>query len=182
MTGTSVSSLGQYSAVLSCSNAWTGSPTVVPSAAPVAFTPTYGDVLDCTWTNKPAFASLTITQRAIVTAPATFNPPETFVYTGNNGWTSQSNSSSKVNTATTGATQNLASLNVATTLTVAVPTVERGWRIASIQCTDQNAAVSKNPSPPALVASSTSNVVTIPANYVVNNAKLQCAVFASRQI
>jgi len=182
MTGTSVSSLGQYSAVLSCSNTWTGSPTVVPSAAPVAFTPTYGDVLDCTWTNKPAFASLTITQRAIVTAPATFNPPETFVYTGNNGWTSQSNSSSKVNTATTGATQNLASLNVATTLTVAVPTVERGWRIASIQCTDQNAAVSKNPSPPALVASSTSNVVTIPANYVVNNAKLQCAVFASRQV
>ena len=182
MTGTSVSSLGQYSAVLSCSNAWTGSPTVVPSAAPVAFTPTYGDVLDCTWTNKPAFASLTITQRAIVTAPATFNPPETFVYTGNNGWTSQPNSSSKVNTATTGATQNLAALNVATTLTVAVPTVERGWRIASIQCTDTNAAVSKNPSPPALVASSTSNVVTIPANYVVNNAKLQCAVFASRQI
>jgi len=182
MTGTSVSSLGQYSAVLSCSNAWTGSPTVVPSAAPVAFTPTYGDVLDCTWTNKPAFASLTITQRAIVTAPATFNPPETFVYTGNNGWTSQSNSSSKVNTATTGATQNLASLNVATTLTVAVPTVERGWRIASIQCTDTNAAVSKNPSPPTVLASSTSNMVTIPANYVVNNAKLQCAVFASRQI
>jgi len=182
MTGTSVSSLGQYSAVLSCSNVWTGSPTVVPSAAPVAFTPTYGDVLDCTWTNKPAFASLTITQRAIVTAPATFNPPETFVYTGNNGWTSQSNSSSKVNTATPGATQNLAALNVATTLTVAVPTVERGWRIASIQCTDQNAAVSKNPAPPTVLASSTSNMVTIPANYVVNNAKLQCAVFASRQI
>jgi len=182
MTATSVSSLGQYSAVLSCSNAWAGSPTTVPSAAPVAFTPTYGDVLDCTWTNKPAFASLTITQRAIVTAPATFNPPETFVYTGNNGWTSQSNSSIKVNTATTGATQNLAALNVATTLTVAVPTVERGWRIASIQCTDQNAAVSKNPAPPALVASSTSNMVTIPANYVVNNAKLQCAVFASRQV
>jgi len=182
MTGTSVSSLGQYSAVLSCSNAWAGSPTSIPSAAPAAFTPTYGDVLDCTWTNKPAFASLTITQRAIVTAPATFNPPETFVYTGNNGWTSQSNSSIKVNTVTTGATQNLASLNVATTLTVAVPTVERGWRIASIQCTDQNAAVSKNPSPPALVASSTSNMVTIPANYVVNNAKLQCAVFASRQV
>jgi len=182
MTATSVSSLGQYSAVLSCSNAWAGSPTTVPSAAPVAFTPTYGDVLDCTWTNKPAFASLTITQRAIVTAPATFNPPETFVYTGNNGWTSQSNSSSKVNTATTGATQNLAALNVATTLTVAVPTVERGWRIASIQCTDTNAAVSKNPSPPTVLASSTSNMVTIPANYVVNNAKLQCAVFASRQI
>jgi len=182
MAGSSVSSLGQYSAVLSCSNAWTGSPTVVPSAAPVAFTPTYGDVLDCTWTNTPAVAKLFITQRAIVTAPATFNPPETFVYTGNNGWTPQSNSSIKVNTVTTGATQNLAALNVATTLTVAVPTVERGWRIASIQCTDQNAAVSKNPSPPALVASSTSNMVTIPANYVVNNAKLQCAVFASRQV
>jgi len=143
----------------------------------------YAD-LQCTFTNSLAATAptLTVTERAIVTAPATFNPPETFVYTGNNGWTPQSNSSIKVNTVTTGATQNLAALNVATTLTVAVPTVERGWRIASIQCTDTNAAVSKNPSPPALVASSTSNMVTIPANYVVNNAKLQCAVFASRQI
>jgi len=62
------------------------------------------------------------------------------------------------------------------------PTVERGWRIASIRCTDTHAAVSKNPSPPARVASSTSNVITIAANYVVNKAKLQCAEFAARQV
>jgi len=86
--------------------------------------------------------------------------------------------------------QTLAAANVATTLTVTVPTVERGWRIASIQCTDTAAAASGNPAPPTVLASFTSNVVTsspnysitIPANYVVPKAALQCAVFASRQI
>jgi len=151
-----------------------------------------GADLQCTFTNSLAAAAptLTVTERAIVTAPATFNPPENFSYAGNNGWTTQQHGATKVNTLVTVSSQTLAAANVATTLTVTVPTVERGWRIASIQCTDTAAAASGNPAPPTVLASFTSNVVTsspnysitIPANYVVPKAALQCAVFASRQI
>ena len=138
-----------------------------------------GSDVVCTFTNVPA-PTMAVTQKAIVTAPATFNPPVTFGYTGNNGWAFQQNSSTVVNTVTKGLTQALTALNVATTLTVAVPTSETGWKIASMRCTDTNAAVSGNPLPPAFLASSTSNTVTVPAIYVVANAALQCAVIASR--
>ena len=137
-----------------------------------------GSDLVCTFTNAPA-PTLTVTQKAVVIAPATFNPPETFGYTGNNGWIPQQNSSAILNTVTKGATQILSSVNLATTLAVAVPTVETGWKIASIKCMDTNAAFSGNPA--SILASSTTNTVTISANYVVANASLQCAVIATRQ-
>jgi len=137
-----------------------------------------GSDLVCTFTNAPA-PTLTVSQKAIVTAPATFNPPETFGYTGNNGWIPQQNSSTILNTVTKGLTQTLSAVNLATTLTVSVPTVETGWKIASIRCTDTNAAVSGNPA--TALTSSMTNTVTIAANYVVANAALQCAVIATRQ-
>ncbi len=137
-----------------------------------------GSNLACTFTNVPA-PTLTVTQLAIVIAPATFNPPKTFGYTGNNGWIFQQNSSTALNTATKGVTQTLSAVNVATTLTLAVPTVETGWRIASIKCTDTKSGASGNPA--TTLASSTTNTVTVPANYVVANAALQCAVIATRQ-
>jgi hypothetical protein len=180
MAAGSVSNLAQYNGVVSCSNAWTGSTTAVPTVPGAAFTPTYGDVLDCTLTNTPAPATLTVTQRSVVTAPATFNPSVTFRYTGNNGWTPQQISNTVVNVVTKGVTQNLTALKVPTTLTVALPAAEAGWSIASIRCTDTNAAVSGNPLPPTVLASSTTTSVTIPANYVVAKAALQCAVIGSR--
>jgi hypothetical protein len=139
-----------------------------------------GAKLLCAFTNAPALATLTVTQKAIVTAPATFNPPVKFSYTGNNGWVLQQNSSTMLNFVTKGDPQSLTALNVATTLSVAVPTTEAGWKIASIRCTDTNAAVSGNPSPPTLLVSTSTSSVTIPANYVVANAALQCAVIGSR--
>ncbi len=182
MVSGSASNLAAYTGVVSCSNALSGSTTVVAAAPGAAFTPTYGDALDCTLTNTPKPATLTVTQKALVIAPATFNPPETFSYTGNNGWTLQKNSSTVLNTVTTGATQTLTALKVATTLTVAVPTAETGWKIASIRCTDTNAAVSGNPLPPTILVSSTNNTVVIPANVVSAAAALQCAVIGSRQL
>ena len=182
MASGSASNLAAYTGVLSCSNALAGSSTVLPTAPGAAFTPTYGDVLDCTLTNTPKPATLTVTQKVIVTAPATFNPPLTLSYTGTNGWTLQKNNSTVLNTVTTGATQTLAALKLATTLTVAVSTSEIGWKIASIRCTDTNAAVSGNPLPPTVLVSSTNNTIVIPANLVSAGAALQCAVIGSRQI
>jgi len=78
--------------------------------------------------------------------------------------------------------ETLTALKVATTLTVAVPTAETGWKIASIRCTDTNAAVSGNPLPPTILVSSTNNTVVIPANVVSAAAALQCAVIGSRQL
>ena len=182
MASGSASNLAAYTGVLSCSNALAGSSTVLPTAPGAAFTPTYGDVLDCTLTNTPKPATLTVTQKVIVTAPATFNPPLTLSYTGTNGWTLQKNNSTVLNTVTTGATQTLAALKLATTLTVAVSTSEIGWKIASIRCTDTNAAVSGNPLPPTILVSSTNNTIVIPANLVSAGAALQCAVIGSRQI
>jgi putative flippase GtrA len=139
-----------------------------------------GSDLVCTFTNVPTPATLTVTQRVVVTAPATFNPPVTLSYTGNNGWAFQQVSNMAVNAVTKGVTQTLMALNVPTTLTVALPTSETGWSLVSIRCTDTNAAASGNPLPPTLLASSTTNPVTIPANYVVAKAALQCAVIGSR--
>ncbi len=180
MTAGSVSKLGRYTGVVGCSNTFAGSPTSVPLVPGTAFTPTYGDVLDCTLTNKPTLATLTVTQKTLVTAPATFNPPVKFSYTGTNGWTLQQNSSTVLNVVTTGARQTLTVLNVDTALSVAVPTTETGWRIVSIRCTDTNATVSTNPLPPTVLVSSTTNSITIPAAYVVAGAALQCAVIGSR--
>ena len=180
MTAASISKLGRYTGEVSCSNTFADSPTSVPLVPGTAFTPTYGDVLDCTLTNKPTLATLAVTQKSIVTAPATFNPPVKFSYTGTNGWSLQQNSSTVLNVVTTGARQTLTALNVATTLSVAVPTTEAGWKIASIRCTDTNASVSTNPLPPIVLASSTTNSITIPASYVVAGAALQCAVIGSR--
>jgi len=180
--------LGQYSGTLSCLDAANKPKALTLNTL---FTLADNDAITCTLTNTAAAApTLTVTERAIVTAPATFNPPENFSYAGNNGWTTQQHGATKVNTLVTVSSQTLAAANLATTLTVTVPTVERGWRIASIQCTDTAAAASGNPAPPTVLASFTSNVVTsspnysitIPANYVVPKAALQCAVFASRQI
>jgi putative flippase GtrA len=137
-----------------------------------------GSNLACTFTNAPA-PTLTVTQKTIVISPATFNPPETFGYAGNNGWTFQQNSSTALNTVTKGVTQTLSAVNVATTLMLVVPTLETGWRIASIKCTDTKSAASGNPA--TTLASSTTSTVTIPANYVVANAAIQCAVIATRQ-
>ncbi len=171
---------GQYNANLTCSNPTADTTTVLPTSLKQAFTPQGNDVITCVLSNVPAPASMTVAQRVIVTAPATFNPPVTFSYTGNNGWTLQQISSTTVNAATRGASRNLTALNVDTTLNVAVPASETGWGLASIRCTDTNAAVSGNPPPPAVLASSTTRSVTVPAVYVVANAALQCAVIGSR--
>lgn len=173
--------LAQYNASLSCTNASTDSTTVLPASLQQAFTPDGNDVITCTVSNAPAPASLQVTQKAIVTAPSTFNPPVTFSYTGNNGWMQQPVSNLVVNAVVKGVTQNLTAVNVATTQTVAVTATESGWSVVSMRCTDTNAAVSGNPAPPAVLVSSTNNTITIPAIYVVPNAALQCAVVGSRR-
>jgi hypothetical protein len=176
-TGTGTN-LSQYTAVVGCTN----NNVAVSGVSKLGdgFTPVAGDVFVCTITNTytPALATMTVTQRLIVIAPAAFNSPVVFGYTSDNGWGPQQ-ISSPTKVLVIGTTKNIGTLNQAITLSVTLPT-EAGWSISSITCTDTNAAVSGNPS--ITLASSTTTSVTVPFTNIVTNAALQCALIGVRRV
>lgn len=59
--------LGNYDATMSCSNAWSGSGTTLPTATPGAITPSLGDQITCTITNtRRATAVLVVSKTSTV--------------------------------------------------------------------------------------------------------------------
>ncbi len=61
-------SLAQYTPSMACTNARTGSSTILPTAVPGNITPALGDVITCTITNlkKPANANLTMVKTSLL--------------------------------------------------------------------------------------------------------------------
>jgi uncharacterized repeat protein (TIGR01451 family) len=67
MTGTSVSSLAQYSRTVSCTNTFTGTGATNVSginSLPISVTPAFGDIIACTVTNSPAAPTISL-QKAL---------------------------------------------------------------------------------------------------------------------
>ncbi|MDE2403920.1 MAG: hypothetical protein KGM17_04275 [Sphingomonadales bacterium] len=59
--GAGATSLGQYTATMACSNAWSGSSTVLAGAPGGSITPQMGDVITCTITNTRIAANALLT-------------------------------------------------------------------------------------------------------------------------
>jgi hypothetical protein len=174
MAPNSGSLLTQYTNTVSCTNAFVGSTTVVPSTLNTAFTPAPGDVLDCTVTNTPKPVTLQVTQRLVIAAPYVFSPV-TFTYTGNNGWATQDLYVPKDYLVTPGKRQTLAAINTATTVSINLP--QQHWQVATNRCTDENWRETGNPS--TYFVSSTTGSITIPANRVRAGAQITCAMLQS---
>jgi hypothetical protein len=180
MTGASVSKIGQYDGVVTCTNGWTGSPTVVSTVPGTAFTPTYGDALDCMLTNTAKPAKMALTQLVISPFPVNLLPPFTFNYSINNGWpvNPQALTTATLNVPVSSAQQTLAARNVDTTLSTSLP--DTRWFVSSFACTDGNAPGSGNATGNLVrvVASS----VTIPAANVRAGAALKCTLIMGHKV
>ena len=85
MAAGSLSALSQYGPSVSCTNAATGSPTVLPASGspvvPFSITPTVGDDITCTVTNAPLASSLSIVKATTSTGYSAVGAtiPYTFV-------------------------------------------------------------------------------------------------------
>jgi hypothetical protein len=180
MTGTSVSKISQYDGVVTCTNAWTGSPTAVSTAPGTAFAPTYGDVLDCTVTNTAKPVKMTLTQLIISPFPVNLLAPFKFNYSINNGWpvSPQALTTTTLNVPVSTAQQTLAARNVDTTLSTSLP--DARWFVSSFACTDGNAASTGNATG-NLVRVVASNV-TIPAANVRAGAALRCTLTMGHKV
>ena len=180
MVAGSPSKIGQYDGVVTCTNAWTGSATVVPTTPATPFTPTYGDALDCTITNTAKPVKLTLTQLIISPFPVNLLPPFRFNYSINNGWPVQPQAltTTTLNVPVSTAQQTLAARNVDTTLSTSLP--DARWFVSSFACTDSNAASSGNATGNLVrvVASS----VTIPAAKVRAGAALKCTLTMGHKV
>ena len=174
MAAGSASRLGQYTGVVSCSNALAGSSTVVPTVPGAAFTPAYGDVLDCTVTNTAKPSTLTLTQLVISPFPVNLAPPFTFNYSINNGWPVQPQplTTTKFNVPVSTVARTLAASNTATTLSTSLP--DTRWFVSSFACTDSNAAITGNPTGNLVRVLNPS--VTIPAGNVRAGSALKCTL------
>lgn len=78
-TGAGSTALSQYSSAMACTNAWSGSTTVLPTAPGGSVTPQMGDVITCTITNtrRAANATLQVSKQSTVYSDpvnATTNP------------------------------------------------------------------------------------------------------------
>ena len=180
MVAGSPSKIGQYDGVVTCTNAWTGSATVVPTTPATPFTPTYGDALDCTITNTAKPVKLTLTQLIISPFPVNLLPPFRFNYSINNGWPVQPQAltTTTLNVPVSTAQQTLAARNAATTLSTSLP--DARWFVSSFACTDSNAPGSGNATGNLVrvVASS----VTIPAAKVRAGAALKCTLTMGHKV
>ena len=151
-----------------------GSSTVVPTVPGAAFTPAYGDVLDCTVTNTAKPSTLTLTQLVISPFPVNLAPPFTFNYSINNGWPVQPQplTTTKFNVPVSTVARTLAASNTATTLSTSLP--DTRWFVSSFACTDSNAAITGNPTGNLVRVLNPS--VTIPAGNVRAGSALKCTL------
>ena len=124
-SGTTV--LTNYDSTYACTNASSGTGTSLPTGTGTSFgiTPVSGDDITCTVTNTRRPTTLTLTKVSVGGARA-------FTFTGNNGWTSQTLTTTAPSVGVTGATQTLTSPGTATTITETMPT---GFVLSSVTCT-----------------------------------------------
>lgn len=116
-----------YATTYLCTNATAGSTTTMPSGTGASFNlvPAAGDDITCTFTNTRQPATLTLTKISQGGARA-------FTFTGNNGWTSQTLTTTTSGVGVTGATQTLTNANTATTINETMPS---GFVLSNVTCT-----------------------------------------------
>jgi uncharacterized repeat protein (TIGR01451 family) len=119
--------LSDYTSTYSCANASSGTGTVLPSGTGTSFslTPASGDDITCTVVNTRRPVTLTLTK---ISEGGT----RAFTFTGNNGWTSQTLTTTATGVGVTGTTQTLTNPLVATTINEALPS---GFQLSNVTCT-----------------------------------------------
>jgi hypothetical protein len=175
----SVSSLAQYTAKVSCSNALAGG-TAVPTSLGGTFTPQTGDAINCTITNDQGLVTLTLTQLIISPFPVNMLPPYTFSYSINNGWPVQPQqlTTSTYNVPVSTPARTLAASNTSTTLSTSLP--DARWFVSSFVCSDANAAITGNPTGTLVRVVGTS--ITIPAANVRAGSALKCTLTMGHKV
>lgn len=151
--------LDDYTSTYSCTNASSGTGTVLPSGTGTSFnlTPASGDDITCTLVNTRRPVTLTLTK---ISEGGT----RAFTFTGNNGWTSQTITTTALGVGVTGATQTLTAPLVATTINEALPT---GFQLSNVTCTGMG--------PGGTVTQSTSSF-TLNAAAVDAGSNIACTV------
>ena len=165
MAAGSVSTLGQYTNFISCTNTNATSTTVLPSGAGASFTvtPTGLDDITCTFTNTPRQALITVSKTSL----GGVGP---FVY----ALTNLSAVTSTITTTVAG-TPALSPQFSATAVNSAVTiaeTVPSGWQFNTATCTDANSAVTGNVGSFGTLVGAT---LTIPAANVKAGSVITCA-------
>jgi uncharacterized repeat protein (TIGR01451 family) len=160
--GTPAAVLPNYTTTYSCTNALAGGQT--PSGTGTSFdvTPVIGDNLTCAFTNTRKQATLTLTKISQGGARA-------FTFTGNNGWTSQTLTTTVPGVGVTGATQTLTALDTATTITETMPP---GFVLSSVTCSGMGAGGTVTPGASSFVLN---------AAAVTADANIACTVTNSVQ-
>ena len=131
------------------------------------FIPSAGDNIICTFYNKTNTPRLTINSISLgKTAGFTYSAANS----NGNGFSSQTLTTTAVNTPVTGTTQ---FLSLPATLTQVQQTSPTGWTLSSVSCQDNNAASTGNVTGPN-IGYITGNVLTIPAANTLAGADLQC--------
>ncbi|PTQ89995.1 hypothetical protein [Agitococcus lubricus] len=166
--GTSV--LGRYTTSISCTNALSGSATVLPSGttAPFTITPQAGDDISCTLTN-------TVRQPTVTISKVSTGAVGTFNFTNTN----LSSASSALTTTVVSTPVNTAALTVTNrnnNVTVQ-ETVPANWTLSSVTCVDNNSAVTSNPASFGTLVGS--QITILPANLQVG-ADIVCT-FTNRK-
>ena len=160
--------LSLYDATVdTCSNSLSGG-TVLPAAPGTPFSLKAGDAITCKLTNTPKLPSITLDQFVAggIALPATYQ------YTGTNGWTTKSATSTQGGTpGTPTPVQNLTAAGVSTDLT---PTLPPGLRITFAYCADPNYLNSGNTG--GTFGSFTDTTFTIPADNIKAGSTLVCHV------
>lgn len=166
----SASVLGQYTTSLTCTNGTAGSPTVLPVNQPVTSyniaTIAYGDAIQCTFTNTPIPATVTIRKTTVGALGVT-----TFTQTN------LASNPPPISTVTAGvpAPASPAPINVTAfnTNVQIIEAVDPNFTLTAASCTDANAAVTGNPASFGTFAGTT---VTIPAANVRAAAQITCSL------
>jgi len=161
----SVSTIGQYTNFISCTNTNATSTTVLPSGSGASFSisPTGLDDITCTFTNTPRPALVTISN-------TTLGGVGPFGYT----MTNLSGATSTITTTVAGTpalSPQFSATSVNSVVTIA-ETVPAGWQFNTATCTDANSAVTGNPASFGALVGST---LTIPAANVRAGSVITCA-------
>jgi Surface adhesin CshA non-repetitive domain 2 len=167
----SASVMAQYTPSLTCTNGFTGSSTVLPTA--VATTSyvipsfEYGDAVSCMFTNTPKPATIAIKK---ITSGAIGGP---FKFTQTN----LASNPVDISTATIGVAAPASPTPInATTLNTAVTIIETAFpkfTLTAVSCSDANSAVTGNT---GTFGTFSGNTVTIPALYIEAAAQITCTL------
>jgi uncharacterized repeat protein (TIGR01451 family) len=160
--GTPAAVLPNYTTTYGCTNARAGGQT--PSGTGTSFnvTPVIGDNLTCTFANTRKQATLTLTKISQGGARA-------FTFTGSNGWTSQTLTTTVPGVGVTGATQTLTALDTATTITETMPP---GFVLSGVTCSGMG---------PGGAVTTGASSFTLNAAAVAADSQIACTVTNSVQ-